>query len=176
MKKVKKFVYTALIASGMLGSFVSCDYLDVSKELAENLTLDQVFDNPGYTKRWQANIYNCIPNYSEMGKGATTGFTGVWSLMSGQVVANTTAVGTQMITGFNSSNASFHRWATLYKYIRQGFIFLDNAKDHMGSEQDASYISEKDMNRLKAETKFLIAYSYFSLLWSCSFDFGDRRS
>ena len=80
MKKVKKFVYTALIASGMLGSFVSCDYLDVSKELAENLTLDQVFDNPGYTKRWQANIYNCIPNYSEMGKGATTGFTGVCRL------------------------------------------------------------------------------------------------
>ena len=40
---------------------------------------------------------------------------------------------------------------------------MDNAKDHMGSEQDASYISEKDMNRLKVETKFLIAYSYFSL-------------
>lgn len=163
MKEVKKFVYIALVAGGMLGSFISCDYLDVSKELSENLTLEQVFNNPGYTKRWQANIYNCIPNYSEMGKEATTGFTGIWNLMSGQVVANTTAVGTQMLTGFNSSNASFHRWATLYKYIRQGFIFLDNAKDYMGSEQDVSYISKKDMDRLKAETKFLIAYSYFSL-------------
>lgn len=117
MKEVKKFVYIALVAGGMLGSFISCDYLDVSKELSENLTLEQVFNNPGYTKRWQANIYNCIPNYSEMGKEATTGFTGIWNLMSGQVVANTTAVGTQMLTGFNSSNASFHRWATLYKWI-----------------------------------------------------------
>ena len=72
MKEVKKFVYIALVAGGMLGSFISCDYLDVSKELSENLTLEQVFNNPGYTKRWQANFYNCIPNYSEMGKEATT--------------------------------------------------------------------------------------------------------
>ena len=57
MKEVKKFVYIALVAGGMLGSFISCDYLDVSKELSENLTLEQVFNNPGYTKRWQANIY-----------------------------------------------------------------------------------------------------------------------
>ena len=55
MKEVKKFVYIALVAGGMLGSFISCDYLDVSKELSENLTLEQVFNNPGYTKRWQAN-------------------------------------------------------------------------------------------------------------------------
>ena len=62
MKEVKKFVYIALVAGGMLGSFISCDYLDVSKELSENLTLEQVFNNPGYTKRWQANIYNCSHN------------------------------------------------------------------------------------------------------------------
>ena len=43
MKEVKKFVYIALVAGGMLGSFISCDYLDVSKELSENLTLEQVF-------------------------------------------------------------------------------------------------------------------------------------
>ena len=35
MKEVKKFVYIALVAGGMLGSFISCDYLDVSKELSE---------------------------------------------------------------------------------------------------------------------------------------------
>ena len=37
MKEVKKFVYIALVAGGMLGSFISCDYLDVSKELSEIL-------------------------------------------------------------------------------------------------------------------------------------------
>lgn len=162
MKNFRRLIYTAIIC-GMIGGFTSCNYLDVSDELSENLTLEQVFDNPGYTKRWQANVFNCIPDYSEMGKGATTGFTGIWSLMAGQVVANTPTVGTQMITGFNSASASFHRWATLYQAIRQGMIFLANAKESMGTELDQSYISAQEMARMKAETKYLIAYSYFLL-------------
>ena len=32
------------------------DYLDVSDEVAENLTLDEVFDNPNYMRRWHGNL------------------------------------------------------------------------------------------------------------------------
>lgn len=40
------------------------DYLDVSDEVAENLTLDEVFDNPNYMRRWHGNLFNCISEYS----------------------------------------------------------------------------------------------------------------
>jgi hypothetical protein len=163
MKKLEKIIYSAILAILTIG-FTTCeDYLDVSTELAENLTTEEIFNNIDYTKRWQANVFNCIPDYSEKGKAATTGFTAIWDIMAGQTSANTTAIGTQMITGFNSSSASFHRWATLYRCIRQGLIFLDNAKESMGISGDTKYISVEEMNRMKAETKYFIAYSYFLL-------------
>lgn len=163
MKNIRKIVNTVLLGSLFCGGITSCDYLDVSKEIAENLTLGETFENTSYTKRWYGNVYNVIPNYSEIGKGATSGQTGIWSIMAGEVCANTPAIGTQMINGFNSSDASFHRWATCYKYIRQGLIFLENAKDEMGIEGDKNYVSRADMARMKAEIKYLIAYSYFLL-------------
>lgn len=163
MKRLKKIIYPALFSVSIALGFTACDYLDVSDELAENLTLDETFENIDYTKRWHANVFNVIPDYSEKGKGATTGFKDIWGIMSGQTSANTTAIGTQMITGFNSSNASFHRWATVYMYIRQGMIFLERAKESMGAPEDSKYISVEEMNRMKAETKFLIAYGYFLL-------------
>jgi hypothetical protein len=162
MKRLEKIIYPAIVGT-LIVCFTACDYLDVSQELAENLTVEEVFENVDYTKRWQANVFNCIPDYSEKGKEATTGFSGIWDIMAGQTSANTTAIGTQMVTGFNSSNASFHRWATLYRCIRQGMIFLENAKQSLGKEGDSKYISVEEMNRMKAETKYLIAYSYFLL-------------
>lgn len=162
MRNIKKIVY-ALVVVGLLSNLISCNYLDVSDEISENLTLKQVFENPNYTERWHANIFNCIPNYSKLGKDANTGLTGIWSMMGGEVLSNAPDLGTQMITGYNSASASFHRWVDLYDYIRQGFIFLNNAKESMGIESDKGYISVEKMNRMKAEAQYLIAYSYFLL-------------
>ena len=62
--KARHFLYTMLLA-GSLSMTTSCsDYLDVSDELASNLTMEQVFDNVGYTKRWHGNIFNCISEFS----------------------------------------------------------------------------------------------------------------
>ena len=67
-----------------------------------------------------------------------------------------------MMNGFNASNAGFHRFNDIYQYIRQGYLFLDNAKP-IGVASDQEKLTEDDINRMKSETKFLIAYSYFSL-------------
>ena len=162
MNTLKKLIYTGLLG-GCLAALPACnDYLDVSSELADNLTIQEVFNNPGYTRRWHANIFNCISQYSEMGMGASTGFTGIWNIIAGEV---TTAKGPGrdvMVSGYNSENAAFHRWWTLYKYIRQAMLFLDNGKA-LGNNEDQSQITETEMKRMKAEAKFLMAYSYFSL-------------
>ena len=56
-------------------SFAGCsDYLDVSDEVAENLTLDEVFNNPNYMRRWHGNLFNCISEYSSIGKNQYDGF------------------------------------------------------------------------------------------------------
>ena len=161
--KYLKFIYNSIAILAISVVFTSCEFLDVDKELAENVTLQEIFENPNYTKGWYGEMYQAMPNYSEMGLGATNGFTGIWNSLSGDV---TTAKGpglSTMTSGFNAESAAFHKWWSLYKVIRQGAIFLDMAKESMGSPADATYISREDMARMKSETEFLIAYSYFQL-------------
>ncbi len=159
IKLIQKIFIALLFASIITG----CEYLNVDKELAENVTLDDVFQNPNYTKRWHAEVYQCIPNYSEMGLAATTGFTGIWNSISGDVTSGRGPGLTVMTSGFNAESAQFHKWWSLYQVIRQGMIFLDMAPDSMGNPSDATYISKTEMDRMKAEVKYFIAYSYFQL-------------
>ena len=80
-----------------------------------------------------------------------------------------------MTNGFNASNAGFHRFNTIYQYIRQAYLFLDNAKP-IGVASDQEKLTEDDINRMKSEAKFLIAYSYFSLFDYNSFRASDPES
>lgn len=143
-------------------SYTGCtDYLDVSDEIAENLTLDEVFDNPDYIRRWHGNLFNCISEYSSIGKNRYNGFSGVWVSMNGET--SVSGVGwTEMVSGFTAASAPFQRWTTLYQYIRDATIFLNRVAPK-GSLNDQYQLTEDDVKRMKAEAKFLIAYSYFSL-------------
>ena len=58
---MKKLYKKILIAAFALCNIYSCDYLNVSDELAGNLrSLDEIFDNVSYTRRWYANIFTSI--------------------------------------------------------------------------------------------------------------------
>ena len=155
---IKKIVFACLLTF----SFVGCsDYLDVSSEITENLTLEEVFDNPNYIRRWHSNLFNCISEYSSIGKNQYDGFSGVWVSMCGETT--TSGAGwTEMISGFTATSAPFQRWAPLYQYIRDAHIFLERAQPK-GGINDQYQLTEKDVLRMKAEVKFLIAYCYFSL-------------
>ncbi len=62
-----KTVCTATVVL-MTGMLTSCsDYLDVSKELAQNLDKEEVFSKAKYIKQWYGEIYQTCPNYSEAG-------------------------------------------------------------------------------------------------------------
>ena len=143
------------------------DYLDVSDEVAENLTLDEVFDNPNYMRRWHGNLFNCISEYSSIGRNKTNNypgagaFSGVWVSMCGETTISA-AGWSEMISGFTSANAPYQRWTPLYQYIRDAKIFLDRVNPK-GGINDQFQLTEADVKRMKAEAKYLIAYSYFSL-------------
>ncbi|WP_423129634.1 RagB/SusD family nutrient uptake outer membrane protein [Gaoshiqia sp. Z1-71] len=157
---MKKYILSAFV--GICLFFFSCeDFLDVSDELASNLTIEQVFSNVSYTKRWHANIFNCVSEYSQMFINPT-GFQNPWPSMCGETTVNFSTLKTYMQNGFNAGSASFHRFAPMYQYIRQAHIFLNNAQP-IGNALDNASLTENDVKRMKSEAKFLIGYAYFSL-------------
>ena len=115
----KKILYTLVLSVGLISVSSCADYLDVSDEIADNLSLEDVFENKGYVQKWHANIFNSICAYEFMGgAGEENGFSGVWNLLSGEVTANGGSAYTTMINGFTADTAPFHRWSSIYAYIR----------------------------------------------------------
>ncbi len=158
MKKINKIFLCFFITATVL--FVSCsDYLDVSSELADNLTIDGVFENVEYTKRWHGNIFNCIIEYSKNASTADA-MSNPWSAISGELACNFAR--NTMVSGYTPANAGYHRWATQYQYIRQALIFLNRAHP-IGSGTGNTVLPEDEVLRMKDEAKFLIAYAYFTL-------------
>lgn len=144
-------------------TFLACsDYLDVSDEIAESLDLEAVFRNPEYTRKWHANLFTCISEYSCTGGNNASGFTNVWSSICGETLISSGPSARIMEAGYNPSSAPCHRWWVLYREIRDAFIFLDRVVP-LGAVEDEKQLTEQSVRRMKAETKFLIAYSYFSL-------------
>ncbi len=155
---IKVLATTCLFSCSLAGC---SDYLDVSDEIAENLTLEEVFDNPNYMRRWHGNLFNCISEYSSIGRNQADGFSGVWVSMCGETTISS-AGWTEMTSGFTAATAPYQRWTALYQYIRDAHIFLERVQPK-GTINDQYQLTEADVKRMKAEAKFLIAYSYFSL-------------
>ena len=60
---MKKYIYSIL--AGVALSFSSCaDFLDVSDELADELTKEEVFNTVSLVRGWHGNIFNCITEYN----------------------------------------------------------------------------------------------------------------
>ena len=133
---MKKIILSALLSACML--FPACsDFLDVSDELASNLTLEETFENVTYTRRWHAEIFNCISEYSQMFRDMNNdGLKNPWPHLCGETSTTYDKAQLEMVNGFNASNASFHRFPQLFKSIRQAYIFLERAKA-LGSETDS---------------------------------------
>lgn len=158
---MRKYILSFLVG-GML-SFSSCaDYLEVSDELADDLTMEEIFNTPKYTRGWHGNIFNCISEYNKI-FGVVTAFNNPWSTLSGETCSCHATTMTEPVNGYTASNASFQdRFNNLYTYIRQAYLFIENAKP-LGGDADVDLITPEQIARMKSEAKFFIAYSYFSL-------------
>ena len=132
---------------------VSCDaYLD--KQPDDQLTIETAFQNRTNMERWLAYIYTGIPKfYSYDGPDAiadelapsvgweSQGFKAIW-YQNGNWTPSQPGV--------------ISYWQTLPKLIRQAYIFIENA-------HPLEDVSESEVNYMKAECRFMIAY-YHSLL------------
>lgn len=134
-------------------TLLSCsDYLD--KRPDDQLDVDAAFENSKNLDKWLAYIYDGIPqcynesNWDFIGDDAAT--PSEWIAVGNKVcnyqVGNWTPSDTRII----------NFWSDLPKRIRSAYIFIEKA-------HPLTDVSQKDIDIMKAECRFFIAY-YHSLL------------
>lgn len=126
----------------------------------DQLTLEMVFNDKTRTEDWLASIYSNVPDpywsYAlDVGidplsddMAPSTG----WEQFGWSVIAKQTG-------NWNpSSGWDPNYWVELPKRIRSAYIFLDNVKAN-----PSQLVTEAEVELMKAEARFMIAY-YYSLL------------
>ena len=89
MKTLKKL--SIIVAVGLSTVFFSgcSDYLDVSDDLAAELSMEEVFNNTGYARRFHRYIYSGIPDVSNIiitsAYAGLTGLDNPWPAVSDEL-------------------------------------------------------------------------------------------
>ena len=165
MKLYNKIHIAILFLLVAIATSCSKDYLDVSDELAGEITMEQVFSMPSNVRQFHRNIFTGIPNSSCMIFGTDYAMDGLDNPWAGATDELKMAQGTlRNLTsnGYNAGNAPFHRWNILYRLIRQANLFLENAKV-IPQSGSADYIDEAELAKMKAQARFLRAYYHYLL-------------
>ena len=161
MKK-QNSIYTLLIA--LLCFVSSCDYLGVSDKLAGGLqNTEQVFDNVSYTKRWYANVFAGIPDYSGINSVNVGAFKNPWTGMCDELVVGYGNSSKYNNSDRNAANMGFHRYGDCYKYIRQANIFLQKAHPIMTTGTQGDQLLEDELTQMKANVRFMRAFYHYLL-------------
>lgn len=155
---MKIFKYIALSALCIVG--VGCeDFIDNAPD--DQLTLEMIFNDKTRTEDWLAGIYNGVPDpywASVRSIGYETAADDVtpsqrWSQFWGGDLLN-------WRTGawFTNSSWDSNFWNKLPQKIRSAYILIHNV--HSNPKQN---VTEKDVENMKNECRFLIAYYYWIL-------------
>ncbi|PJY74397.1 SusD family protein [Bacteroides fragilis] len=161
MKK-QNSIYTLLIA--LLCFVSSCDYLGVSDQLAGGLqNTEQVFDNVSYTKRWYANVFAGIPDYSGINSVNVGAFKNPWTGMCDELVVGYGNSSKYNNSDRNAANMGLHRYDGCYKYIRQANIFLQKAHPIMTTGTQGDQLLEDELTQMKANVRFMRAFYHYLL-------------
>ena len=143
--KIRKYIALGTIA---MFSLSSCsDYLD--KEPDDQLTLETVFENKTNMERWLAYIYNATPKFYNY-----DGADAVADELAPSVGWESQGFKAILYQNGNWTSASggvINYWETFPMRIRQAYIFIKYA--HALPE-----VTEKEVNYMKAECRFFIAY------------------
>lgn len=143
--KIRKYIALGMIA---MFSLSSCsDYLD--KEPDDQLTLKTVFENKTNMERWLAYIYNATPKFYNY-----DGADAVADELAPSVGWESQGFKAILYQNGNWTSASggvINYWETFPMRIRQAYIFIKYA--HALPD-----VTEKEVNYMKAECRFFIAY------------------
>ena len=154
-----------MLLAGLLLSVSSCDYLAVSDQLAGGLqNTDQIFENVGYTKRWYANVFAGIPDYSGINSVNVGGFKNPWAAICDELVVGYGNAAKANNSDKNAATASFHRYGDCYKYIRQANTFLQKAHVITTSGTQGDRLEEEELNQMRANVRFMRAFYHYLLM------------
>lgn len=160
--KRKNYIYTLLMA--LACTVGSCDYLAVSDQLAGGLqNTEQVFDNVSYTKRWYANVFAGIPDYSGLNSENVGAFKNPWAGMCDELVVGYGKSAKYNNSDKNASTMGFHRYGDCYKYIRQANIFLEKAHVIVTTGTQGDELLEDELAQMKANVRFMRAFYHYLL-------------
>jgi len=157
----KLFFLVMIVGVSLSVIYTSCnkDFLDVSKELAEERDMQKLFSNPADVRRWHINIYSGIPN-TALWNGPTNGLQHPWPLISDELDSRT--ANDWNLEPFDVSNVRFTRWS-LWPLIRQANVFLENAVE-IPVTGDADFLGKEELDDLMAQARFFRAYYHYLLL------------
>lgn len=166
--KVFKNLPTFILALGLSATLLSgCkDYLNVSDDLAAEMTMEEVFNNTSYARRFHRYIYTGIPDMSNIiitdAYASLTGLDNPWPAVSDELKSAQNNVKTIPTIGYHAGSADLSRWS-LYKQIRQANEFIAYAHVIPQNGDVADFIDEKELALLKNEARFLRAYYHYLL-------------
>lgn len=166
--KVFKNLSTYILALGFSATlFSGCeDYLNVSDDLAAEMTMEEVFNNTSYARRFHRYIYTGIPDVSNIiitsAYADLTGLDNPWPAVSDELKSAQNNVKTIPTIGYHAGSATLSRWS-LYKQIRQANEFIAYAHVIPQNGDVADFIDEKELALLKNEARFLRAYYHYLL-------------
>ena len=159
--KILNTVCCMSLLAACLGLGSCAGFLDNAPD--DELTLEMVFNDKKRTEGWLGNIYAGIPD-PYWGFVKDIG----WEVL-GDDLSPSQALATVSWTGgtplpwrvgqwFTDSNWDSSFWKVLPQRIRSAYIFIENA--HANPLQN---VSEEDVENMKNECRFLVAYFYWLL-------------
>lgn len=153
-----------MLAAALALSVTSCNYLDVSEQLAGGLqNTDEVFENVNYTKRWYATIFTGIPDYSGLNSTNVDGFKNPWASICDELITGYGNAGNYNNSDKNAANAGFHRYGECYKAIRQANIFLQKAHVITAGGTQGDELLEPELEQMQANARFMRAFYHYLL-------------
>ncbi|MDR0699997.1 MAG: RagB/SusD family nutrient uptake outer membrane protein [Tannerella sp.] len=154
-KMITRIKITGLLLT--LFTIYSCNFLDKAPD--DELTMEMVFRDKTRTEDWLAGIYSGIPSPFLKGRDNYDMYADDFSMNSGIEAWGGESI-TKIRGGWNSEspwNMGF--WGDLPTKIRAAHIFINNVRPNI-----AQGVSPEEVELMKAECKFLIAYFYYLLV------------
>lgn len=133
MKTLKKL--SIIVAVGLSTIFFSgcSDYLDVSDDLAAELSMEEVFNNTGYARRFHRYIYSGIPDVSNIiitsSYAALTGLDNPWPAVSDELKSAQNNVKTIPTVGYHAGRI-YRAGVFTNKSVRQTNFWHTRIRSH----------------------------------------------
>lgn len=151
-----------LFLIGMGASSCNKSFLDVSKELADEQDLNQIFTNPNEVRRFHTHLYTGIPNTLDLWwHFFNAGPGNPWPHLADETRLASTGFIAQ-INGISVTDTDIGHWTRLYRLIRQANVFMDRVVV-IPQQGFADYLDEEEVAEKIAVARFLRAYYHFLL-------------